>query len=154
MLIDRHKFFLSQPIPKQSWLQSWTEQNGTASQPTPTPTPPPPNQGWSCAKAKTCYFLILDLGQGLGEEERYKSPISSVWDILTVRVARCMDFALHSGVVCSFWLSQLKEFLGFKNQFEASCSLWLVYRGGTKGRRSKPPVSRTLAAFPTPTLFY
>ena len=66
-----------------------------------------------------------------------------------------MDFALHGGVVFSLCLSQLKEFLGFKNYLEASCSLWLVYGGRTKGGgEPKPPVSRTLAAFQPPTLFY
>jgi len=66
-------------------------------------------------KSQKVLFPILDLGRGLGEEERYKFPISSVQDILSVRVARRMDFALHGGVVFSLCLSQLEEFLGFKN---------------------------------------
>ena len=50
-----------------------------------------------------------------------------------------MDFALHGGVVFSLCLSQLKEFLGFKNYLEASCSLWLVYGEGRRGGGPRLP---------------
>ena len=43
----------------------------------------------------------------------FQSLLSKIF--LSVRVARRMDFALHGSVVFSLCLSQLEEFLGFKN---------------------------------------
>ena len=83
--------------------------------PSPTP-PPPPKSRMKLRKSQKVLFPILDLGRGLGKEERSdKFPISSVQDILSVRVTRRMDFALHGGVVFSLCLSQLEELLGFKD---------------------------------------
>ena len=102
------------------------------------PLPPLPRQikDEAAQKPKRAIFLSKIWGGGWGKRRgiNFQSLLSKIF--LLVRVARRMDFVLHGGVVFPLCLSQFKEFLGFKNYLEASCSLWLVYG---KGRRVGDP---------------
>ena len=84
MLIDRYKFFLSQPIP-QVILTTILDRIKWKSKPTAPPTPPPQKKvkDKAAQKPERAIFLALILGGGGG----YKFPISSVQDILSVIVA-------------------------------------------------------------------
>ena len=86
-----------------------------ANRPFNTPPPLPKKvEDEAAQKPERAIFLTLILGGG-GGGGGYKFPISSVQDILSVIVAGL--WILHCIAVgfFSLWLSQLEEFLGFKN---------------------------------------
>ena len=147
MFLDRHKFFLSRPIP-QVILTTILNRIKWNSKP-----PPSPKSRIKLRKSQNVLFSYPWFGAG--EEERYKFPPFFCPRYSIGNSCRLMDFALHGGVT-SLWLNQVKRFKVLKTNLKlTSCSLWLVYGAGRKGRGgSKRPVSRTLAALPTPTLFY
>ena len=67
MLIDRYKFFLSQPIP-QVILTTILDRIKWKSKPTAPPTPPPPKKvkDKAAQKPERAIFLALILGGGGG----------------------------------------------------------------------------------------
>ena len=99
--------------PSHSNLDYNLGQNKMEQQANPFPPTSPAKSRMKLRKSQNVLFSYPRFGAG--EEEWYKFPISSVQDILSARVALCMDFALHGGDVFSLKLRQPKEFLGFTN---------------------------------------
>ena len=110
-------------------------QNKMAEQANRTPPPPPPIKDKAAQKRKRAIFLSQIWGGGWGKRRGINFHFSSVQDILSVIVAGV--WILHCMVVLFFslWLNQLKSFQILKTNLKlTSCSLWLVYGGGRKGR--------------------
>ena len=107
MLIDRYKFFLSQPIP-QVILTTILDRMKWKSKPTPPPTPPKKVEDEAAQKPKRAIFPGLIGGKGGGIN--FQSLLSKI-----LYCGRVMNFALHCVGFFSLWLSQTKEVLGFKN---------------------------------------
>ena len=99
------------------------------------PPPPPPRDKSRMKLHKSQNVLISYPWFGAGEEERYKFPSFFCWRYSIGNSGRRMDFALHGGVVFSWWLNQVKGFQVLKTNLKLiSCSLWLVYGGGREVR--------------------
>ena len=94
---------------------------------------PPPKSRIKLRKSENVLFSYPR--SGVGEEDRYKFPFLFCPRYSIGNSGRRMDFALHGVVVFSLWLNQLKSFQILKTNLKlTSCSLWLVYGGGRKGR--------------------
>ena len=98
----------------------------------PPPPPSPQIKDEASQKPKRAIFLSQIWGRGWGKRRGVKFPISTVQDILSARVARCMDFALHGGVVFSLRLSF--QVLKTNWKLHAACGL-----STGKGRRLEGP---------------